>query len=368
MLEQNEVAILLRSDSLDRVGEAWQRIDGAGVLEPISIRKGFAGGGFDGKTSLPKQMAMAAGVPGADLIPETSELFLGFTSTQKAGLGPARIANLETLGYADLRGGYFHGGTHMHLSHIEEDLEAWFLNFDFSERVDTAFRPNLDVADGTQTVPQEPDDVATSAQIRRDFRTSGRMGHSASIQITSRLQQDVVADDGTVFPKGTAIPQRADFNTLDNPFFWSAEPGVVQADPDGGRALRRLQPDERRLPPQPARDGRRLPGREAPVPPAGARPGLQRRAADDAPAELPRAAAAAPLVPAGGAQGLSCWTSAAGARAFPGHRSRCGAGGDSMGDTAPESPIPASIVPRAVPGGSGGRLRRPGGDAVRGRA
>ena len=234
VLEQNEVAILLRSDSLDRVGEAWQRIDGAGMLEPISIRKGFAGGGFDGKTSLPKQMAMAAGVPGADLIPETSELFLGFTSTQKAGLGPARIANLETLGYADLRGGYFHGGTHMHLSHIEEDLEAWFLNFDFRERVDTAFRPNLDVAEGTQTVPQEPDDVATSAQIRRDFRTSGRMGHSASIQITSRLQQDVVADDGTVFPKGTAIPQRADFNTLDNPFFWSAEPGVVQATPMAG--------------------------------------------------------------------------------------------------------------------------------------
>ena len=64
-------------------------------------------------------MAMAAGVPGADLIPDTSELFLGFTSTQKAGLGPRLIANHETLGFVDLRGGYFHGGTHMHLSHIE---------------------------------------------------------------------------------------------------------------------------------------------------------------------------------------------------------------------------------------------------------
>jgi hypothetical protein len=27
-----------------------------------------------------------------------------------------------------------------------------------------------------------------------------------------------------VYPKGTAIPQRADFNTLDNPFAWSATP------------------------------------------------------------------------------------------------------------------------------------------------
>ena len=106
-----------------------------------SIRRGFAGGGFDGKQSLPKKMAMAAGVPGADLIPDTSELFLGFTSTQKAGLGPRLIANHETLGYVDLRGGYFHGGTHMHLSHISEDLEAWYLNFDFGERVLTAFAP-----------------------------------------------------------------------------------------------------------------------------------------------------------------------------------------------------------------------------------
>ena len=31
----------------------------------------------------------------------------------------------------------------MHLSHIVEDLEAWYLNFDFDERVATAFRPNL---------------------------------------------------------------------------------------------------------------------------------------------------------------------------------------------------------------------------------
>src|SRR5204862_1980249 len=75
VLEQNDVAILLRSDSLDHVADAWKRIVAAGVLEPTSIRRGFAGGGFEGATSLPKRMAVAAGVPGADLIPETSELF-----------------------------------------------------------------------------------------------------------------------------------------------------------------------------------------------------------------------------------------------------------------------------------------------------
>jgi hypothetical protein len=58
--------------------------------------------------------------------------------------------------------------------------------------------------------------------LRRGFARTGRFGHSGSIQPTSRLQQDVVGPDGTVYPKGTAIPQRADFNTLDNPFAFSA--------------------------------------------------------------------------------------------------------------------------------------------------
>jgi hypothetical protein len=46
------------------------------------------------------------------------------------------------------------------------------------------------------------------------------------IQPASRLQRAVVANDGRRFPAGTAIPQRADFNTLDNPFFWSSQPEV----------------------------------------------------------------------------------------------------------------------------------------------
>ena len=115
-------------------------------------------------------MAQAAQIPGADLIPDTSELFLGFTSTQKAGMGPGTIANFETLGYVDLRGSdYFRHGTHMHLSHIHEDVEAWYLNFDFDERVATAFRPNLQVRQGTQTVRQGPEDVSTEADVHRDY-------------------------------------------------------------------------------------------------------------------------------------------------------------------------------------------------------
>ena len=123
----------------------------------------------------------------------------------------------------------------MHVSHLFEDLEAWYLNFDFRERVDTAFRPGLEVKPGTKTVRQAPEDVAHTPQVERDFRDRGRIGHSSAIQTASRLQRDVVADDGTVFRRGTAIPQRADFNTLDHPFAWSAEPGRDGLE-DGARA------------------------------------------------------------------------------------------------------------------------------------
>jgi hypothetical protein len=225
ILEQNDAAVLLRSDSSDHIADAAKSLfKDLQMFDVTSIRKGFVGGGFEGRQSLPKKVAVAAGVPGAELIPDTSQLFLGFTSTQKAGIGPRRIANFETLGYVDLGPShYFRHGTAMHLSHVFEDLEAWYLNFDFTERVETAFRPGLDVAPNTQTVAQGPRDVSSDARVKRQFRDTGRIGHSASIQTTSRLLQAYVAEDGTVYPKGTAIPIRADFNTLDNPFAYSAD-------------------------------------------------------------------------------------------------------------------------------------------------
>src|SRR5256885_17163949 len=208
VLERNDVAILLRSDSRDHLAH------GAGVLnldflDVTSVRRGFVGGG------LPKKMSMAAGVPGADLVPETAQLFLGFTSTQKAALGPRFIANHETLGYVDLGPKhYFREGTSMHVSHLFEDLEAWYLNFDFDERVATAFRPGQpELREGTLTVPQPLKRADSPRGVEREFQKQGRIGHSSAIQASSRLQRDHVATDGTVYKRGTAIPQRADFNT-----------------------------------------------------------------------------------------------------------------------------------------------------------
>jgi hypothetical protein len=226
ILEQNDLVVLLRSDVRAHVEDGERTVfHGSRIVHVTSIRRGFVGSDFRGKQSLAKRMALAAGVDGADLIPDNAELFLGFTSTQHAALGPTRIANFETLGYVDLGPrGYFRNGANMHVSHVFEDLASWYLTFDFRERVDTMFRPGLEVKPGTVTVAQPPAHAASSRSVRRDFHRTGRIGHSSSIQSTSRLQRDVIAEDGTAYKRGTAIPQRADFNTLDNPFAWSADP------------------------------------------------------------------------------------------------------------------------------------------------
>ena len=208
-------------------------------------------------------------------------------------MGPGAIANLETLGYVDLaRSDYFRRGTHMHVSHIVEDVEAWYLNFDFRERVDTAFRPNLRVRDGAQTVRQGPDDVSDTPRVRRDFHASGRIGHSASIQTTSRLAPTTSSAGRDASTRRGRRSRSAPTSTRSTiPFAWSTAEGEVRRGAGRRRPLRRLQPVERRLPPQPPRDGRRPSGRQDPVPASRPRPGVQRRALDDAPPELPRPAA-----------------------------------------------------------------------------
>jgi hypothetical protein len=279
ILEANDVAILLRSDVREHVADGAQRLfaDVGDLFELTSIRKGFQGGGFAGAKSLPKAMATAAGVPGADLIPDTAQLFLGFTSTQTHTQGQSAIANFETLGFVDVRDGYFRGGTHMHLSHLDEDLEAWYLDFDFRERVDTTFRPRLEASDGAQTLAQRPEDAAGVPDVEDDFKRFGAIGHGSSIQPTSRLQMDIRGADGKLYRKGSAIPLRADFNTLDNPFFWTADPerDGFEEQPSAGIHFVTFNPssddfNRNRL----AMDGVLPGGRTLPIPPRARSQGL----------------------------------------------------------------------------------------------
>jgi hypothetical protein len=227
VLEGNDVAILLRSDVRSNVATARVRLLARlkGVLEPTSIRAGFVGAG------LPKRLATAAGIPGADAIPDDAQLFLGFTSTQRSALGPTRIANLESLrGVTDQwPDGYFRHGTVMHLSHLFEDLEDWYSG-DFLFRAWSAFRPGIVPPEGTQTIPEDASVVQTEQQVLDGFFNKGIIGHSASLQPASRLRSATVDNYGRRYEAGTALVHRADFNTLENPFGWT-----IDKDADGWR-------------------------------------------------------------------------------------------------------------------------------------
>jgi hypothetical protein len=230
-LEGNQVVVLLRSDSLANVTAGANAIFGTGsgqagsLFTVTSIRKGFVGGGFGGGQSLPKQMALSAGIPGAASIPDNAELFMGFASTQADSIGQGVISNLETIpGLTDQwPNGYFRHGTTMHLSHLYLDLAGWYALKD-SRRVQQAFDTTLNVPTPTQVVPEGPAQTKTQAQVASDLQSAGAVGHSESLQPATRLASALTDNYGNSHVAGTSIPERSDFDSLDNPFFYTADP------------------------------------------------------------------------------------------------------------------------------------------------
>ena len=84
--------------------------------------------------------------------------------------------------------------------------------------------PGCDVPATTRTLPEGLAEVTGVADVVSDFRTNGLSGHSAAMQPATRLDADTVGNYGTVYPKGTPVIQRPDFNTLDSPFAWTSQP------------------------------------------------------------------------------------------------------------------------------------------------
>ena len=233
ILEDNDVVVVMASDSADNISSAYDAIFKGGLADLFSvtsIRQGFVDAtklASESGQSLTKQVAMKYKLPSAASIPDRAELFLGFTSTQVAALGPGVIANLESLrGFTDQwPNGYFRYGTTLALSHLYEDLENWY-NGDFSARVSAAFTPRAasSTRKGTTTLPEGPAEVETKAEILTDASYYGTVGHSSSMQPVSRLKQATTDNYGHSYPKDTTIPVRADFNTIDSPFAYSSDP------------------------------------------------------------------------------------------------------------------------------------------------
>lgn len=237
VLEDNHVSFKIRSNSSAIVQSAEMQLFGdpnsgayvGDLFQLTSKRVGFLGRGF-GTTSVGKQLALAAGVPGASSIPDKTQLMMGFTSTQVAALGPDNIPSFETLrGITDqFPSGYFAHGCAMHLSHLDIDLASWY-GKSYADRVKLMHSPRNPVpAAGTVTMPNGPADVATAAMVKAEA-AAGRVGHNSALQTATRLAQDGLDNYGRLRRKGTAVPLREDFNTLDDPFQWYVDAnGTVQ--------------------------------------------------------------------------------------------------------------------------------------------
>jgi hypothetical protein len=230
-LEENDVAVLLRSDSLENIMEASSALFGPGsdragsLFKVTSIRRGFAGGGFYGQQGLPSKLALAAQIPGAQSIPPQAALFLGFTSTLVSNMGPGTIANLETLpGLTDQwPNGYFKHGTTMHLSHLFEDLATWYEEGfpQYTQRVEAMQYPGVSPAPGTLAL-QPPGQ--SEAQVAHGVQRDHGYGHSGSLSVVDSTESRTISNYGAAYPTGTTIPVRGDFNTLDNPFHYTSDP------------------------------------------------------------------------------------------------------------------------------------------------
>jgi hypothetical protein len=241
VLEDNHVAFKMRSDSSAILQSVERQLfaDVGGpayvgdLLQLTSKRIGFLGRGF-GTTSAGKALALAAGVPEAASIPERAQLMLGFTSTQTAALPPDNLPSFETLrGLSDqFPSGYFARGTAMHLSHLDLDLAGWY-GKSYADRVARMLSPRTPVPTdpSTVTIANGPATVSNMSQIKADA-ANGLVGHNQLLQTATRLAADTLDNYGRLRRKGTAVPAREDFNTLDNPFSWYRDDaGAIQQPP-----------------------------------------------------------------------------------------------------------------------------------------
>ncbi|GLX02294.1 hypothetical protein [Microtetraspora sp. NBRC 16547] len=230
-LEQNDVAVLLRSDSLANIMAATNAIFGTGnnqagsLFKVTSIRRGFTGGAHTDGQGLASKLALAAGIPGANLIPQHSPVFLGFTTTLRDAESSVPVSNFETLpGWTDQwPNGYFKHGTIMPLSHLFQDLVAWYSKMfpTFDARIRAMFRPGVSFPPGTVTAdPPEQNE----ADVLRDVQKYHAYGHNGSMQPVNRLQTQTTSNYGHAYPVNTAITNRGDFATLDNPFHYTSDP------------------------------------------------------------------------------------------------------------------------------------------------
>ena len=233
-IEANDMVLILRSDSLENISDviaylttgtstlAGQTAPPAGLeglLQVTSRRLMFQ------RAGLPRQLAEHHRLPYAAMISPRSSMWMSFADQQVTGSGPAAATTFAGNPSARLtvarRGDYFDNGAILHLSHLIEDLEPFYLTEPYIERVQYLFRsnpiPSVGYDDqftnggGPAFLPNTfhgTTNAANSAAGINSFENQRRLGHLSALQRSSRA------------PDGIPLHIRADgpgFDSMDVP-------------------------------------------------------------------------------------------------------------------------------------------------------
>jgi hypothetical protein len=223
-IESNDVVFTLRSDNTAFLADVARWLQGSnslaghpvaspvpGLLSFTSARTMFQ------QIGLPRLVAANNGLSFADRVNSQSPMWMGFADQQVNGSGPAAICTFR--GNASARtttaraGDYFDNGSIQHLSHVIQDLEAFYAregeagsdeDETFLERVQYMFRSNPPPSEGDADqftngggpafLPNEfrgTGDAAQNAAGIGTLENEHRIGHLTALQRSSR------AADGT---------------------------------------------------------------------------------------------------------------------------------------------------------------------------
>lgn len=215
---ENVISVLFTPDEQLLNGIPAEHAHVGDLMTVTTIRRGFAGHG------LPKKIGMRMGIPGAELVPDGAMLFMGFSSSHVHGLAQGNLPSFETLpGYTDVRpGDYFAGGTAMHISRIGIKLDKWYEQ-SHRERLQRAFQANRTESEEVLSPTQAPESATFEAERDEHTRKYHVVGHNEQMQFMSRVKEDTTTAYGDALPKGTVFFLRQDFDTVENPFSYSAQ-------------------------------------------------------------------------------------------------------------------------------------------------
>jgi dye decolorizing peroxidase len=154
------------------------------VLRWRETRTGFAGAG------LPAAHQRVGGIPSGNPVTKTAPLFMGFKSALKK--------NQATEDAVTISGGPFDQGTTMAVSHMRLDLQEWYSDLSYRQRVALMYSP--------QTTPAHVERFTTDAesnpgQLNQAMRNYGVIGHA---QASARARVN-----------GKPVILRRDFDTVD---------------------------------------------------------------------------------------------------------------------------------------------------------